>query len=186
MLRKKKGEQPEKILIKRAKTGDTQAFASLYQIYLNAIYRYIYYRIDHIQDSQDLTEKVFLTAWETLPAYQDRGNPFSSWLYHIAQFLVAEYYRMKKENAVIDQPSPTYQATNRSSLLRQIIETQDTETLAHAISQLPPEQQEILILRLIEGLNHGEVSQLLSKNPKTCRMIQYRALAALNTLFEVM
>lgn len=83
-MRSKKGEQPEKMLVRRAKAGDAEAFASLYEIYINSIYRYVYYQIDHIEQAQDLTEQVFLTAWQTLPGYQDRGNPFSSWLYHIA------------------------------------------------------------------------------------------------------
>jgi RNA polymerase sigma-70 factor (ECF subfamily) len=173
------------MLVRRAKAGDIKAFTSLYEIYVNAIYRYIYYRIDHIEQAQNLTEQVFLTAWETLSGYQDRGNPFSSWLYWIAQNIVANHQRLKNENAIIDHPSPFQQVKHKNSLLRQIIETQDTETLAHAIAKLPHEQQEVIILKLIEGLNHGEVSQLLSKDQKSCRILQHRALLALNDLLEI-
>lgn len=183
-MRSKKGEQPEKMLVRRAKAGDAEAFASLYEIYINSIYRYVYYQIDHIEQAQDLTEQVFLTAWQTLPGYQDRGNPFSSWLYHIAHYMVTEHKRSQKEKTATDPSSQIHQVINKNSLLKQIIETQDTETLAHSISQLPHEQQEIIIFKLIEGLNLSEVSQLLSKDQKSCRILQYRALTALNDFLE--
>lgn len=183
-MRSTKGEQPETTLVRLAKAGDTEAFASLYQVYLNAIYRYIYYRIDHVEDAQDLTEQVFLNAWEALPVYQDRGHPFSSWLYRIAQNMVVDYHHIKKESVIMGLTSPTKQVVNQGSLLKKIIQTQDTETLAQAISQLPDEQQQVIILRYIEGLNHGEVSQLLAKSEGACRMLQYRALATLNQLLN--
>ncbi len=186
ILRSTKGEQPEATLVRLAKSGDSEAFASLYQVYLNAIYRYVYYRIDHVEDAQDLTEQVFLNAWEALPAYQDRGYPFSSWLYRIAHNMVVDYHRVKKESVIMDQTPPTGQVIDHGSLLKQIIQSQDTEALAQAISQLPHEQQQVIILRFIEGLNHGEVSRLLAKSEGACRMLQYRALAALNQLLSAM
>lgn len=185
-MRSKKGEQPETILIRRAKSGDTEAFTSLYQVYLNAIYRYVYYRIDQVEDSQNLTEQVFLNAWEALPAYQSRGHPFSSWLYRIAHHIVVDYNRKKKEGMLTEQTSLPIQARDQGSILRQITQTQDAETLAHAISQLSDEQQQDIILRFIEGLNHGEVARLLAKSEKACQVLQYRSMVALNELLNVM
>jgi RNA polymerase sigma-70 factor (ECF subfamily) len=184
-LRSAKGEQPEANLVRRAKSGDTEAFTSLYQVYLNAVYRYIYYRVDHREDAQNLTEQVFLNAWETLPVYQDRGRPFSSWLYRIAQYMVVDYHRIKKENGILDQAPPTGQVIDKSSILRQIIHSQDADALAHAIAQLPDDRQQVIVLRFIEGLNHGEVSQLLAKSQGASRMLQYRALTALNQLLRL-
>ncbi|MBN1537056.1 MAG: sigma-70 family RNA polymerase sigma factor [Anaerolineales bacterium] len=183
-MHSKKGEQPETILIRRAKAGDRDAFNSLYQIYLNAIYRYIYFRIAHIKDAQDLTEQVFLNAWDALPAYQDRGHPFSSWLYRIAHLIVGNYHREKQKNQITDQASSINQARDQVSILKQIIKTQDTETLARAISQLPHDQQQVIVLRFIEGLNHGEVSQLMARSQSACRILQSRALTALNQLLN--
>jgi RNA polymerase sigma-70 factor (ECF subfamily) len=183
-LRSTKGEQPEVSLVRRAKSGDREAFASLYQVYLNPIYRYIYYRIDHVEDAQDLTEQVFLNAWEALPAYQDRGYPFSSWLYRITHNMVVDYHRVKKESAMLNQASSTSPVADQGSILKQIIKSQDSEALAQAITKLPDDQQQVIVFRFIEGLNHGEVSRLLTKSKGACRMLQYRALAALNQLLS--
>jgi RNA polymerase sigma-70 factor (ECF subfamily) len=63
----------EDILVARAIAGDAEAFGELYRFYREAIYRYILIRVRNATDAEDLTEQVFLKAWEALPAYQQRG-----------------------------------------------------------------------------------------------------------------
>ena len=59
------------------------------------IYTYIYYRTGNVYDAEDLTTNVFIRAMNSLPRYQDRGLPFSSWLYRIAHNLISNWYRDK-------------------------------------------------------------------------------------------
>ncbi len=185
-MRSQKGEQPEANLVRRAKSGDREAYASLYQVYLNAIYRYIYFRIDQVEDAQNLTEQVFINAWEALPVYQDRGQPFSSWLYTLARYKVLDYRRGKKGSQTENEVISAIQADNhnRTSVLKLIIQSQDTQSLAKAIARLPEDQQQVIILRFIEGLNQDEVSRLLMKNGAVCRKLQYRALSSLNQVMS--
>ncbi len=176
--------QDEAHLVKCAITGDTDAFGELYLLHLDAIYRYIYYRVGDTHDAEDLTEQVFLKAWEALPCYEQRGNPFTSWLYRIAHNVVVDHCRRQKPTIPMPPPEKVGWESKHSTSLEQVIEAEEAAAMTTAIAQLPGEQQRVIILRFIEGLSHAEVARILDKSQGACRVLQYRALAALNQLLS--
>ena len=91
----------EKKLVLRAQKGDSEAFGVLYSWYLDAFYRYVYFRVDTTATAEDLTEEVFVRAWEALPTYEIRKYPFKSWLYRIAHNLVIDHRRKQQPVAVV-------------------------------------------------------------------------------------
>ena len=177
--------QREIALVTRAKNGDVDAFGELYALHLDAIYRYIFYRINNTQDAEDLTEQTFLKAYEALPRYQQRGKPFSSWLYRIAHNVVIDHHR--RDKGIVVNLAETYEwdlDNKQISALQEIVNTEEIQTLATAIAQLSSEQQQVIILRFMEGFSHKEVAQILDKKEGACRMIQYRALLSLQQLLS--
>ncbi len=172
----------EAALVERAIAGDTDAFGNLYLLYLDAIYRYVYFRTGNTNDAEDLTEQVFLKAWEALPSYKQCGNPFTSWLYCIAHNMVVDHYRRQKLVVSVPLLEKGDDAGKQSTALERIIEAEEVAALVTAIAQLPEEQQQVIILRFVEGLSHAEVARIVDKSEGACRVIQHRALAALNQL----
>jgi len=169
-------------LVERAVAGDADAFGELYLFHLDAIYRYVYYRVGDVKDAEDLTEQVFLKAWEALPGYEQRGNPFSSWLYRIAHNIVVDHHRHRKPTVPVPLPAKAGWESKQPTSLEQVIEAEEAAALASAIAQLPEEQQQVIILRFVEGLNHTRVARIMDKSEGACRVIQHRALVALNQL----
>ncbi len=177
--------QDEGQLISRAISGEVEAYGELYILHQEAIYRYIVFRIADSKDAEDLTEQVFLNAWEALPGYDDQGKPFSSWLYRIAHNLVIDYYRQNKKNShLFDGYQENIIPLTEKSALQHAIENEQIEFLIRAISKLTEDQQQVVILRFVEGLSHSEVAEILEKNEGACRMIQYRALSALQRIMK--
>ena len=172
----------ETALVERAVGGDTDAFGVLYQRHMDAIYRYVYLRVGDTEDAEDLTEQTFLKAWEALPGYKQRGNPFTSWLYRIAHNVVVDHHRRRRPILSTPLAERGDQASRPSTTLDQVIQAEEADTLAAAIAQLPEEQQQIVILRFVEGLRHAEVARIMDKSEGACRVMQHRALAALNRL----
>jgi len=174
----------EKALVIRAGAGDTDAFGKIYMRHLDAIYRYVYFRVQDSKDAEDLTEQIFLKVWEALPGYEDKGYPFSSWLYRIAHNMVIDFHRRQK----FIQPMPPVEEVNWSSeaagTLEQLIKTEELNNLTQAIAKLPDTQQEVIILRFVEGLNHDQIATIVQKSSGACRTIQYRALAALQQILD--
>ncbi|HVP21424.1 MAG TPA: sigma-70 family RNA polymerase sigma factor [Anaerolineaceae bacterium] len=173
-------------LLKRAIDGDSNAFGELYMLHLDPIYRYIYFRINDTNDAEDLTEQTFLKAWQALPDYRDIGNPFSCWLYRIAHNLVIDYWRSKKIDLIDRSVHPGEWPEIESNLLKRVIEAEEAGALARAISRLTADQQQVILLRFVEGYNHAEIARILEKSEGACRMLQNRALIALNQILQGM
>lgn len=174
----------EATLVEYAIAGDTDAFGELYLLHLDAIYRYIYYRVGNANDAEDLAEQVFLNAWEALPCYKRRGIRFSSWLYRIAHNVVVDYHRRQKPTVSMPSLEKVDWEDEQPTSLERVIEAEEASALATAIAQLPEEQQQVIVLRFIEGLKHTEVARIIGKSEGACRVIQHRALTALNQLLS--
>ncbi len=80
-------------LLVQATRGKQDAFGALYERYVHRIYNYIYYRTGNQHDAEDLTARVFIRAMRHITNYEDKGVPFSAWLYRIAHNLVANWHR---------------------------------------------------------------------------------------------
>ena len=168
-------------LVRRAVGGDTEAFGDLYLRYLDDIYRYIFYRVRDEKRAEDLTERVFVSAWEAMEGYQPRGYPFSSWLYRIAHNAVVDHYRTDRDEKPLD--AMTFALADESPGPEEaLLKKREVSRLLEAIAQLSEEKQRLIILRFVEGLSHAQVAQILGKSEGACRVIQHRALVALSEI----
>ncbi len=171
-------------LVTRAIQGDSEAFGELYLVFLDPIFRYIYLRTGDTNDAEDLAEQVFLKAWQALPGYKQQGFPFSCWLYRIAHNLIVDYHRRRK-STLPWQVSPSEDPDESSPVGSTSLPDQDESiSLAAAISNLSDEQQQVIVLRFVEGMGYEELSPILNKSEGACRMIQNRALKALYSLMN--
>jgi RNA polymerase sigma-70 factor (ECF subfamily) len=170
----------EQRLVAQAKRGDREAFAALYRAHVQAIYRYLSHRLNDRELADDLTGDVFVRAIEGLKEYTDTGRPFLAWLYRIAHARLVDHYRRTSrrptESDVEDVPIPVEMNWD-DRLLRQHAAT----ALRDAIAQLTDEQQDVVILRFVEGHRLEAVAQLLGKNANAIKALQHRALKALET-----
>src|SRR5579872_5748020 len=83
-------------LVGKAKLGQEEAFGSIYNLYFEKIYRFIYYRVSHKEVAEDLAEDVFLKAFSKISSIKN-DDSFEGWLYQIARNKVIDYYRDKKQ-----------------------------------------------------------------------------------------
>jgi len=169
--------------VRAAAKGDEHAFASLYDTYLDSIYRFIYLRVEDQQTAEDITSKVFLRAWEKLGNYQFRGVPFRAWLFRIARNAVIDHYRTRKETAplevVINSRDDNFLPVSQQVSLR--IEAQQ---VMECMLRLTEDQRNVLTLKLVHGLNTKEVAKTLGKRQGAVRALQMRGLQALAKIME--
>jgi RNA polymerase sigma-70 factor, ECF subfamily len=167
-------------LVERALGGNREAFGDLYERHLPAIYRYIFYRTGEATEAEDLTETVFLKAWQAFGTYKPSEVAFIGWLYRIAHNLLVDRYRTKRPEARVndDERDSAHSSNPEAEALRK----ESTAHLALAVSQLDPLYQEVLALRFISGLSHAETAQIIGRNEGGVRVIQHRALALLRDL----
>ncbi len=173
----------EELLIQKAKQGDERAFGSLYDTNLSPIYRFIFLRVGRKEDAEDITQKVFMNAWENIGHFEFKGFPFSSWLYRIASNAVIDYYRTWKGDTDIEAvPEEYFSETPKED------ERIDTAfNLTHvraALAKLEPDQQNVVIMKFISERSNKEIAETLGKSEGAIRVIQHRALKQLKAILD--
>jgi RNA polymerase sigma-70 factor (ECF subfamily) len=170
----------ETTLVQRARRMERAAISALYHRHVQAIYRYIYYRVGDAHMAEDLTAEVFLRVIEGLPDYELRGVPFVAWLYRIAQARIADHFRQQQRRGAVDIREDW--PSDEETLLVKVERSFRQVKLREAINQLTPDQQHVIILKFIEGLNNAEAAQILDKTEGAVKSLQHRALNALRRL----
>jgi RNA polymerase sigma-70 factor, ECF subfamily len=174
-------EQDDAALAVRASKGESAAFGQLYDRHVDAIYRYVYYRVRDDAEAEDLTSDVFMRALKAMPRYEPR-QAFLAWLYRIARNAVIDRARRGKRQVSFEDALEHPNADKILDPDDQILATSDNATLRGALSQLTPLQQEVIVLRFLEGYSTEEIARLVGKREGTVRGIQFRAIGALRQL----
>jgi RNA polymerase sigma-70 factor (ECF subfamily) len=176
--------QDEGLLIQRAQQGDLAAVSELYNLHVERIYRYIRYRTGDDLTAEDLTAEVFLRAIESLGSYREHGAPFIAWLYRIAHARVIDYWRSSKRRQTAPLDDPLLQDG-----LVAADDAIETDFLQHrslwvALRQLTEDQQQVIVLKFVQGLSNAEIAQLLGKTEGAIKALQRRALESLARLLD--
>jgi RNA polymerase sigma-70 factor, ECF subfamily len=172
----------EAILVQKAIGRDADAFGKLYDIYMDRVYRHIYYRVGNESDAEDLTQQVFLRAWQAIGRYRSSGSPFIAWLMTISHNLVVDHYRARKDRAYLEAEILASDSTSDPEHAAEA--SIEQQRLRRAILQLKPDQQQVVMLRFMEGFQFAEIAALLGKKEGHIRVILHRALALLRHTVE--
>ena len=175
----------ESELISQASQGDSEAFGVLYEKYIDQIYNYIYYRTSNGDDAEDLCSRVFIRALRHIERYEDRGYPFSAWLYRIAHNLIVNWYRDRErtdEVPLADQyPPPTINGS-----VEDRIEIRDENNqLMKVINSLPEDRKELLVLKHVDGLTNLEIGQIMDRTEGAIKALYHRTLESLRDDYDL-
>ena len=172
-------EYNEADVLARASQRDRDAFGELYAHYIDRIFNYVYYRTGNTHDAEDITARVFQRAMNHIHNYTDRGVPFSAWLYRIAHNLVANWHRdrsRKQEIPITDMPVLPAKGDHPETKL---VRTEEQDALLKLIRKLPPERQQLLILKFVEDLSNAEIGQIMGRSEGAIKSLYHRTLLAL-------
>jgi RNA polymerase sigma-70 factor (ECF subfamily) len=166
-------------IIERAKKLDSKAIAAVFEHYYPKIYRYFVYRVRTNEDAEDQASEVFI---KVVKAIKRQSGNFEAWLYRIAKNTLTDYYRRKgvrKETAIekiILEAIPDKKVVNNDCLAQ--------EELKKAIGRLSDDQQEVILLKFIEGYDNAEIAEITGKTIGAVKALQFRALGSLRGLMK--
>ncbi|MCK9186110.1 RNA polymerase sigma factor [Candidatus Gracilibacteria bacterium] len=173
-------------LVREVKEGSHDAFSELYDIFIDSIYRYVFYRVKN-DDAEDITENVFLKVWENIQSYKEKKDTyFSSWIFRIAHNVVVDYYRASKDKMVGEIDVSIPDMNREHNPLRKIEKHLDNQVLRSALNRLKKGYQDILIYKFINDFSNAEIAEVLGQSEGSIRILQFRALKALKQEFEQM
>ncbi len=174
------------LLVQNARKGDPVAFHQLVDLYQPSIFRMVYYRVRSKMDEEDITQDVFLRAYENLGRLKS-AVVFRSWLYRIATNRVQDYFRVKKLKFLfgftsIDddfRESDMVASGNRGpdNMTRRDFWNQ-VDRLLEKLSKI---QKEIFLFRFFDQLTIKEIALAINKNENTVKTHLYRGLKKIRT-----
>ncbi|WP_049559455.1 sigma-70 family RNA polymerase sigma factor [Nonomuraea sp. SBT364] len=167
-------------LVLHAKTGDSDAFGTLYDRYVDLVYRYIYFRVGSHPLAEDLTSETFLRALRRIADFTWQGRDFGAWLVTIARNLVTDHFKSGRyrlevpTGEILDVPLDGSHIPE-NAVVTAII----NDRVLHAVRDLNPEQQECVVLRFLHGLSLAETALIMGKKSGAIKALQFRAIRAL-------
>ncbi len=169
-------EELEAVLV-QVKSGEQSALAQLITAFYPKIFRYVYYRLDNREDAKDLTNDIFIKVMQGI---KDQKGYFKAWIYRIASNTITDFYRYKSVRSIVN---------NDLQLSEHAIEGEPVsadsfrgEELKEAIKKLTEEQQQVILLRFVEGYSSQEIANIMEKSSEAVRGIQFRALNMLRKI----
>lgn len=168
-------------LVRRARDGDGDAFACLYDAHVDQIYGFIYRRVGDRQLAEDLTSDVFLRAYRSISRFTWQGVGIGAWFTTIARNRVTDHF--KSARARLERPTETFaeeaDEDPPDDPVRLALHGDMAEALGAAIEELSADHREIIELRFVQGLSVSESALAMDRTEGAIKALQYRALRAL-------
>jgi RNA polymerase sigma-70 factor (ECF subfamily) len=175
--------EDEAALIERARS-EPAAFGELYERYVDRVYSYIYHRVGNAQDAEDLTARTFYRALDKLDTYEDRGLPFSAWLFRIAHNLTANWHRDHSQRRFLSLDRLWSHGTEKDAPEAQVTQQEEQAALLEAIDRLPEERRNLLRYKFGTSLSNLEIGEIMNKSESAIKSLYFRTLAALRQDLE--
>lgn len=162
----------ERILIRKARRGDIQAFGVLYGRIYKELYRFALYTMKQPQDAEDVVSEAVISAYENLHTLK-KEESFRGWIFTILSNQCKKHFRMKgrteelKEEIVVKEED--------------YAEKQDVRA---ALMQLSEEDRMIVVCSILGGYPSEEIGRIMQMNPATVRSRKSRALEKLWKILE--
>lgn len=168
-------------LVVRSQRGDANAFGLLYDRFLPEIVRYLTYRVGNLDTAEDLAQQVFLKAWQAIPRYEDRGVPFTAWLYRMAHNQMVDHHRTRRVTTDLEGIDVPEEPEAEQRVLVQEVQNH----LRAAMDRLSEDHRQVLVLRFLLEKSAREVGEIMDRKEVTVRGLQMRALQALRREIEL-
>lgn len=166
-------------LVRRAQAQDREAFGELYQMYGPKIFSYLTYHLGGRADvAEDLTEEIFVKVLQNVHTFRFSGLPFTSWLYRVAHNHMVDYLRAQPRRVTQSIDDCLEMPDQRAGDFEDHVVT--TDQLKTALQAITPEQRQVVVLRIMEGLTIAETAQAVGRSQEAVKQLQSRGLRALH------
>lgn len=169
-------------LRQRVEALEPEALAEIYDAYAPKIYSYVYHRTGNGALAEDLTSDVFVRMLEAVRDDRGWNTSLQGWLYRIAHNLVVDHFRRASKRDGVELDERWMAAESYASTFEGLFHSNQ---LRIGMRFLTEEQQQVVMLKFVEGLTNGEVAEIIGKTEGAVKALQHRALSALRRVVGV-
>jgi RNA polymerase sigma-70 factor, ECF subfamily len=158
--------------ITRAQAGDREALGFLYARYADNIYGYVRSIVHDSHEAEDVTQQVFAKLIHVIGKYEERDVPFFAWVLRVARNLAVDHLRRQRVIPVEEVRMIDGGRTDMS-------DAHSMSDLREALSELPRDQCEVLVLRHFAGLSPTEIATRTGRSEGSIHGLHHRGRRAL-------
>jgi RNA polymerase sigma-70 factor (ECF subfamily) len=172
------------ILIQEAKR-EGAAFARLYRMHYERVFRYCSRRLFNRHAAEDVTSTVFFKVMQSISSFEGNSSDFCKWLYRIATNAVNDHLRTSKRRVEAIRNATQEHDRGHSASARSDGDLQKINLeLKQAVLGMKPKYQTVVTLRFFEKMKLIEIAEIMSQNQATTRSQLSRALSHLRKTLE--
>ena len=172
------------ITIQKARQFDEKTLAEVYDTYSAGLYRYAVRLLGDQQSAEDCVSETFFRLLRILQEQRGTIDHLQSYLYRVAHNWITDYYRRTK-NIIEESETSEQVASLDTSTLDRVEKNIRTNEVRQAILSLPVEQQQVIVLKYLEGWQNEEIARLLNKKNGAIRALTFRALRTLRKKLKI-
>jgi len=170
-------------LLAAAQGGDEQAFAVLWRDLQPAVLRYL--RVAAPEAAEDLAADTWVSVIRGLGRFRGDGRAFRAWVFTVARHRAIDWRRQAARRATQSVPvEELAQLSAPDDPVAAVLEAQSTRAALALLAELPPDQAEVVALRVLGGLEVAEVAGIVGKRPGAVRVLAHRGLRRLAKRME--
>ncbi|MFD4326098.1 sigma-70 family RNA polymerase sigma factor [Nocardioides sp. NPDC058538] len=163
-------------LVELARKGDKEAFGLLYDHYHGAVYRFLFYRTRSTQVAEDLTSETFFRALRSMTGFRWQGKDFGAWLMTIARNLATDHFKAGRTRLEMTTEDMGQHDSSSDGPEKIVMAGITNEMLLGALSKLPDEQRDCIIMRFLQGLSIAETAAILGRSDGAVKQLQLRGI----------
>jgi len=146
------------------------------------LYRYIYIRCGYNRElAEDITQDVFVKAWEKRETFNPNRSTLKNWIYIIARNHIIDFYRKKK---IVGS---SFNEELEESIKQQGVSLEEElllEDILKNLDRLKEKEKEVIVLRYVQDLDIRDVAQIIGKSENTTKVMIHRALKKLKYIMN--
>ncbi|OFW59029.1 MAG: hypothetical protein A2Y75_00670 [Candidatus Solincola sediminis] len=169
-------------LAARAASGDKAAFADIYGVLMDSVYKYLFWNLGSTDDAEDLTEEVFLRCIVNIASYNPKRGAFRSWIFRIAHNILMDHHRRNKRRG--DEPLKDELHNGSAGTAERVEKKERARALHKALDRLNAVQRQVITMKYFAEMNNAETAVALGKSEGAINAIQHRALHRLGNILE--
>ena len=170
-------------LVELARNGDAEAFGMLFDHYHGSVYRFLFHRTRSTTLAEDLTSETFFRALRSMSSFRWQGKDFGAWLMTIARNLCHRPLQGRPDPPRADHRghgSPRRRTTEGPE--DAVLASLTNEVLLEALTELPAEQRDCLVMRFLQGMSIAETAAVLGRSDGAVKQLQLRGVRNLAKL----
>jgi RNA polymerase sigma-70 factor (ECF subfamily) len=169
-------------LVELARTGDSEAFGMLYDHYQGSVYRFLFYRTRSSTLAEDLASETFFRALRNMQNFRWQGKDFGAWLMTIARNLATDHFKAGRTRLELATEDMGLHDDATEGPETAVLASLTNELLLKALTDLPSEQKDCLIMRFLQGMSIAETAAVLGRSEGAVKQLQLRGVRNLAKL----